>query len=114
MTLTIIGYTGLAAATLGATLAALYPRLDTFNRTSQGHQIAMARAETCQVLNFVQVNTIPIDGQTKRPLASGTLVCDYRGNTAQINGYGAADWVRTGQPEQIAAKLTARGFKQTY
>ncbi len=112
MNLTTISYGGLAAAAVGATLAALYPRLDAFNRTSTGHQIAMARAETCQVVNSIRPNTIPLDGKTKRPLNPGTHICDFAGNTAQINGYGAIDWVKSGQPEQIAAKLTQRGFKQ--
>jgi hypothetical protein len=111
VTITRIGYGCLAAASVGATIAALHPRLVAFNQTSQGHQIAMARAETCAVVGFVEANSIPLDSKTKRRLPAGTFTCDFYGNTSQINGRGASDWVRSGQPEQIAAKLKQRGFK---
>jgi hypothetical protein len=111
VSITRISYGCLAAASLGATIAALHPRIYAFNQSSQGHQIAMARAETCAVVGFVEANSIPIDRKTKRKLPAGTFTCDFQGNTAQINGYGASAWVKSGQPEQISAKLKQRGFK---
>lgn len=111
MSITRIGYATLAAASIGTTLAALHPRIAAFNQTSQGHQIAMSRAETCAVVGSVEANTIPLDSKTGRKLPAGTYICDFAGNTAQVNGTGAMDWVRSGQPEQVAAKLKQRGFR---
>ena len=112
MSLTRIGYGVLAASAIGATLAALQPRLMAFNQTSQGHQIAMSRAETCLLTSLpIVANEIVLD-RTGRKLPDGTFLCDLRGNTVQVTNQGASGYLKSGQPEQITAKLRQRGLIQ--
>lgn len=112
MTLTRIAYGTLAAAAIGATLAALQPRLLAFNQTSQGHQIAMSRAETCLITSQpIVANEIVLDGAGRR-LPDGTFLCDQSGRTVQVTNGGASGYLKQGQPEQITAKLRQRGLIQ--
>jgi|GEM_PF-1437269 len=112
MSLTRIGYGVLAASAIGATLAALQPRLAAFNFTSQGHQIAMSRAETCLLTSLpIVANEIVLD-RTGRKLPDGTFLCDLRGNTVQVTNQGASGYLKSGQPEQVTAKLRQRGLIQ--
>jgi hypothetical protein len=98
---------------LGACVATIYPRVIAWNEASQGALIASSRAVNCRVLNgAIEPNTIPNDAQSKRPLPPGTHVCDWQGNTGQINGTGAIDFLKQGQSEAIAQTLKSRGFKQ--
>lgn len=112
MNLTRIGYGVLAATSIGATLAALQPRLLAFNQTSQGHQIAMSRAETCLMTSLpIVANEIVLD-RAGRKLPDGTFLCDLRGNTVQVTNNGASGYLKSGQPELITAKLRQRGLIQ--
>jgi len=112
MSMTRIGYGVLAASAIGSTLAALQPRLMAFNFTSQGHQIAMSRAETCLLTSLpIVANEIVLD-RTGRKLPDGTFLCDLRGNTVQVTNQGASGYLKSGQPEQVTAKLRQRGLIQ--
>ena len=112
MSLTRIGYGVLAASAIGATLTALQPRLMAFNQTSQGHQIAMSRAETCLLTSLpIVANEIVLD-RTGRKLPDGTFLCDLRGNTVQVTNGGASGYLKSGQPELVTAKLRQRGLIQ--
>ena len=112
MTLTRIGYAALAAASIGASLSALQPRLYAFNQSSQGHQIAMSRAETCLLTSLpIVANEIVLD-KSGRKLPDGTFLCDTRGNTVQVTNGGASGYLKSGQPELITAKLRQRGLIQ--
>jgi hypothetical protein len=96
----------------GACVYTIAPRIIAWNEASQGALIASSRAVNCRVLGTSIVpNTIPVDGQTKRPLPPGTHVCDWSGMTGQINGTGAIDFLKQGQSETIAQTLKSRGFK---
>jgi hypothetical protein len=100
---------GMAASSCVATIA---PRVIAWNEASQGALIASSRAVNCRVLNgAIEPNIIPLDGKTGRPLPPGTHVCDWQGNTGQINGTGAIDFLKQGQSETIATVLKSRGFK---
>ena len=95
-----------------ACIATIAPRIIAWNDASQGALIASSRAVNCRVLtSTLEPNVIPIDGKTKRPLAPGTHVCDWQGNTGQVNGTGAIDFLKQGQTEAITATLKSRGFK---
>lgn len=112
MSLTRIGYGILASAAIGATLAALQPRLMAFNQTSQGHQIAMSRAETCLITSQpIVANEIVLDRSNRR-LPDGTFLCDRSGRTVQVTNGGVSGYLMQGQPEQITAKLRQRGLIQ--
>ena len=100
------------AASVGATLATIAPRIYAWNQASQGALIAAQRAANCRVLDGPVVpNIIPLDGKG-RSLPPGTHVCDWQGMTGQINGTGAIDFLKQGQSETIAQTLKSRGFKQ--
>lgn len=93
-------------------IASISPRVIAWNDASQGVLIASARSLNCRVLNgSIEPNTIPLDHLTKRPLPSGTHICDWQGNTGQINGSGAIDYLKQGQSESISSTLKSRGFK---
>ena len=95
-----------------ACLATIAPRVIAWNDASQGALIASSRAVNCRVLNGnIEANTIPLDHLTQHPLPPGTHVCDWQGNTGQVNGTGAIDFLKQGQSEAIAATLKSRGFK---
>lgn len=112
MSMTRFGYGTLAIATIASTIAALQPRLMAFNQTSQGHQIAMSRAETCLLTSrTIVANEIVLDS-TGRKLPDGTFLCDQRGNTVQVTNGGASGYLKSGQPEQITGKLKQRGLIQ--
>jgi hypothetical protein len=112
MTLTRIGYAALAAASIGASLSALQPRLMAFNQSSQGHQIAMARSETCLLTSLpIVANEIVLD-KSGHKLPDGTFLCDLQGNTVQVTNGGASGYLKSGQPELITAKLRSRGLIQ--
>lgn len=94
-----------------ACIASITPRVVAWNDASQGVLIASSRSLNCRVLDGpIEANIIPLDGTTKRPLPSGTHVCDWLGNTAQINSSGAVDYLKQGQSESISATLKTRGF----
>ena len=112
MSVTRIAYASLAVASIGSTLAALQPRLAAFNQTSQGHQIAMSRAETCFATSrAIVANEIVLD-RTGRKFPDGTFLCDWRGDTAQVSNGGASGYLMQGQPELLTAKLRQRGLIQ--
>ena len=100
-----------AAVSVGTALAAVQPRIVAWNTASQATLIASQRAASCVPLNFVKSNSIPTDYVSRQPFEPGTLVCDWQGRTGQINGYGAIDYVRQGQAQQINATMTSRGFR---
>ena len=91
---------------------AIYPRVYAFNTSSQGVLIASNRAANCRIITpAVSPNLIPTDAKSGRPLVSGTAVCDWNGNTGQINGTGAIDFVKQGDTAAITKTLIRRGFK---
>ena len=103
---------GGSALSFAACLATIAPRVFAWNQASQGALIAASRAVNCRVLNgSIEPNSIPVDAKSKRPLPPGTHVCDWQGNTGQVNGAGAIDFLKQGQTEAIAATLKSRGFK---
>lgn len=110
MTLTRIAYGVLAASAIGATLAALQPRLYAFNQTSSGHQRAMERAETCLLTSLpIVANEIVLD-RYGRKIPDGRFLCDLQGNTVQVTNGGASGYLKSGQPELITEKLRQRGL----
>ena len=112
-TLKRIGLGCLLATSVGSLGAAIYPRVYAWNQVSQGVLIASNRAANCRIIYpAVRPNIIPIESTSKQPLTSGTFVCDWNGNTGQINGYGAIDYVKQGDMTAIVATLKQRGFKQ--
>ena len=112
MSLTRIAYVSIAATSIGSTIVALQPRLMAFNQTSQGHQIAMSRAETCLVTSrSIVANEIVLD-RTGRRLPDGTFLCDLSGRTVQVSNGGASGYLMQGQPELVTAKLRQRGLIQ--
>jgi hypothetical protein len=99
----------LSTAACATTIA---PRVIAWNIASQGVFVASSRATNCRLLNGpIAQNTIPIDSKTNKPLVPGTHVCSWDGNTGQINGNGVIDYLKQGQPEEIAKTLKQRGFK---
>ena len=95
-----------------ACIATITPRVVAWNEASQGVIVASARSLNCRVLTGnIEPNSIPLDYKTKRPLPPGSHVCDWQGNTAQINSSGAVDYLKQGQTESIASTLKTRGFK---
>ena len=97
---------------VGSLGTAIYPRVYAWNQVSQGVLIASNRAANCRiVIPAVSPNLIPIDTKSGRPLVAGTAVCDWNGNTGQINGSGAIDYVKQGDTTAIVATLKQRGFK---
>ena len=91
---------------------AIYPRVHAFNEASQGTLIAGNRAANCRIITpAVAPNLIPTDAKSGRPLVSGTAVCDWNGNTGQINGTGAIDFVKQGDTAAITKTLTGRGLR---
>jgi hypothetical protein len=107
----IASYLASGALTIGVTIAGLAPKISSFNQSSQGHQNAMAAAETCQLLEQVKAGIQPVYAPTGEGLPPGTYLCDAMGNTAQIMPSGLLGPVSTGQPESIRKKLADRGFK---
>jgi hypothetical protein len=101
------------AMTIAACIAGLAPKISSFNQSSQGHQNAMAAAETCQLLEQVKAGIQPVYAPTGEGLPPGTYLCDAMGNTAQIMPSGLLGPVATGQPELIRKKLADRGFTFT-
>jgi hypothetical protein len=102
----------LTAASLGSLGAAIYPRIYAWNQVSQGVLIASSRSANCRLLRpSVLPNIIPLD-DAGNELPPGTFVCDFSGNTGQINGFGAVDYVRQGDTSAIVHDLKQRGFKQ--
>jgi len=111
-TLKRIGLGCLLATSVASLGTAIYPRVYAWNQVSQGVLIASNRAANCRVIYpSVRPNIIPIESKSGRPLTSGTAVCDWSGNTGQINGTGAIDYVRQGDMGAIVATLKQRGFK---
>jgi hypothetical protein len=110
----ILGYGLSAAATIAITVVGLAPKIAAFNQSSQGHQNALAAAETCQLLEQVTEGTKPIYEPTGEGMPPGTYMCDAMGNTAQTLPGGLLGPVSTGQPEIIRQKLADRGFKFTH
>ncbi len=103
---------GCSSLSFAACIATIAPRVIAWNEASQGALIASSRAVNCRVLtSSIEKNTIPVDGQTKRPFPPGTHICDWQGMTGQINGTGTIDYLKQGQSESIAATLKSRGFK---
>ena len=101
-----------ASVTLTSLGTAIYPRIYAFNQASQGALIASNRAVNCRIITPAIVpNLIPLDSKSGRPLVSGTTVCDWNGNTGQINGSGAIDFVRQGETDVIVKILKVRGLK---
>ena len=91
---------------------AIHPRIYAFNQASQGALIASNRAVNCRIINPAVIpNLIPLDSKSGRPLNSGTAVCDWNGNTGQINGTGAIDFVKQGDIAAITKTLMGRGLK---
>lgn len=91
---------------------AIYPRIYAFNEDTQGALIAGNRAANCLILTpGVKPNLIPVDAKSGRQLNPGTAVCDWNGNTGQINGSGAIDYVKQGDISAITKTLTGRGLK---
>ena len=103
-----------SALSIGVCLAAIQPRIVAWNQTSQAVLIASQRAASCEAINYVKANSIPIDRASRQPFEPGTLVCDWQGRTGQINGYRAIDYVRQGQTKQISEVLISRGFQPPY
>jgi hypothetical protein len=101
------------AMTIAATIYGLAPTIASFNQSSQGHQNAMAAAETCLLMAQVKEGIQPIYGPTGKGIPPGTHLCDAMGNTAQVLPNGDLGPVSTGQPELITKKLVDRGFKFT-
>ena len=102
----------LLSASVVSVGAAIYPRVYAFNEVSQGVLIASNRAANCRIITpAVAPNLIPTDAKSGRPLVSGTAVCDWNGNTGQINGTGAIDYVKQGDIAAISTILKGRGFK---
>ena len=111
-TLKRIGLGCLLATSVASLGAAIYPRVYAFNQVSQGVLIASNRAANCRIISpGVRPNIIPIETSSGKPLTSGTAVCDWSGNTGQINGTGAIDYVRQGDTAAIVTMLKQRGFK---
>jgi hypothetical protein len=95
----------------GACAVTIAPRIIAWNEASQGALIASQRVAKCLVLNGPIVpNSVPTNGKGG-PLPPGTFICDWQGMTGQVNGTGAIDFLRQGQPEAISDALKARGFK---
>ena len=107
-----LGLAVLSVGSIGCFLSAAYPRIYAWNEVSSAATIATQRAANCRIITpSVQVNTIPVDGKSGRPLPAGSHVCDWAGVTGQINGTGAVDYIKVGQGEAIANILKSRGFK---
>lgn len=107
---TTITYGLAAALTVGVTVAGLTPKWASFNQSSQGHQNALAAAETCLGLEQVKQGIQPVYGPTGDGLPPGTYLCDAMGNTAQVETTGLLGPVSTGQPEALRKKLADRGL----
>lgn len=98
---------------VGSLGTAIYPRIYAWNQVSQGVLIASNRAANCRIVEpSVRPNIIPLEAKSGQKLTAGTAVCDWNGSTGQINGYGAIDYVKQGDPAAIVATLKQRGFKQ--
>lgn len=111
LTKRIILFGGLTLSSV-ACVSTILPRVMAWNESSQGVLIASSRSLNCRVLTTPIVpNSIPVDGKTKRPMPPGTHICDWQGNTGQINGTGAIDFLKQGQSEAISSTLKERGFK---
>jgi hypothetical protein len=101
------------ALTIAATIAGIAPKVVNFNQSSQGHQSAMAAAETCQLVDQVVERSHPFYPPTGEGLPPGSFLCDALGNTSQVQPSGLLGPVSTGQPELIRKKLADRGFTFT-
>lgn len=106
----ILFYGLCAAATICISTAGLTPKWASFNQSSQGHQNALAAAETCLGLEQVKQGIQPVYAPTGDGLPPGTYLCDAMGNTAQVGSDGLLGPVSTGQPELLRKKLADRGL----
>jgi hypothetical protein len=105
-------HAALGFCSIVAFIGAAYPRLVAWSESSNAHLIATTRAASCLVTKRpLTPNAIAIDEQGQ-PLVAGRYLCDWEGTTAQTGKNGVIDFIRSGQPEQVASILESRGFRK--
>jgi hypothetical protein len=101
---------------LGCFLWAANPRIVAWNQTANAALIAQQRAATCVIVSHtISPGMIVFNGKSETGkdgiwMTPGTLICDRRGNTAQVTSRGRVHYIRSAPPELLEPILDKRGM----